>query len=161
MQPGGMWDILKQVDRESRSGPVKMTFGKVVTAPTTRLAEMKPWLEGLYAVRNCLAHRNGRVALVDVAPDRGKLEQTRDTDVLKATWLKVTLRVNGSMIELPYVHPGGELEVSIEPFSRQWKIGDRIDVTASEIHGISLALSSIANEVLRNFTVEVDKELGL
>src|SRR5713226_8535302 len=61
MDGPNFWRILIQVQSESRRGPVKMCDGLIVTRPSAALKERMEWLNGLYRVRNCLAHRLGRV----------------------------------------------------------------------------------------------------
>lgn len=161
MQPGELWNILKNVHQESKPGPVRVAFEKVVTAPSRNLAEMRPWLEGLYAVRNCLAHRNGQVEIVDVAPDQRRLELTTDADRLRATWLNVTITSGGEPVELPFQHKGDDLGVALNPYSREWRVGEKIDVTPSEIQGICLAVTLLGKELLRCFLTEMDEVLGV
>jgi hypothetical protein len=114
MMPGEMWSILKRVDDESRKGPVAVTFGKVVESPSERLSEIKVWLVGLYAFRNCLAHRNGRVTLFDVAPNRRRLEETQEEDRLTATWLTMRAQVDGQSYDLSRI-PAGTFEFHSRP----------------------------------------------
>jgi hypothetical protein len=45
-----------------------MCEGLTVARPSTALMEKMEWLDGLYRVRNCLAHRFGTVQMVDVKP---------------------------------------------------------------------------------------------
>ncbi|HEY1464789.1 MAG TPA: hypothetical protein VGF44_15340, partial [Terriglobales bacterium] len=87
MDAPNLWRILTQVQKESKWGPVKMCDGLVVSQPSVALKEKMAWLDGLYRVRNCLAHRLGRVQMIDVKPLGIPLEKTKDTDTLKAIWL--------------------------------------------------------------------------
>jgi len=68
-----------------------MCEGLIVTHPSTALKEKMDWLDGLYRVRNCLAHRLGTVQMVDVKPTGVPLDQTKDTDTLRAVWLRPRL----------------------------------------------------------------------
>jgi hypothetical protein len=60
------------------------------------------WLDGLYRVRNCLAHRLGTVQMVDVKPSGVPLDETKDTDTLRAVWLRPRILVNGKEVRLPH-----------------------------------------------------------
>lgn len=158
MQPGEMWGILKKVHQESRPGPVKVAYEIVVTSPSPRLSEMRSWLDGLYSVRNCLAHRNGLVALVDVALDKKRLEQTKDSDVLRATWVEASLCVDGKGVDLPYhTEKDVEAQISIKPSTREWAVGEEIDLSPSDVQGICLAMTFLSNELLRCFLFEIDQ----
>lgn len=152
-----MWKLLKRVDVESRRGPVAITFGQVVEAPPDRLLSMRGWLSGLYAVRNCLAHRNGRVALVDVAPDRKRLEATKDADRLRTTWPTPHVQVDGEVRELPFRYPGGELSISFETTERSWAVGDVIHLSPQDAQTACFALTFLAYEVLRCLRLEMDR----
>lgn len=88
MDGPNFWRILTRVQANSRLGPVKMCDGLVIAKPSAALKEKMEWLEGLYRVRNCLAHRLGRVQMIDVKPSGVPLDQTKDNDTLKAVWLQ-------------------------------------------------------------------------
>lgn len=74
MDPKNLWRILVQVKTESRLGPLKMCEGLIVTKASAALKGRMLWLEGLYRVRNCLAHRLGSVAMIDVKPPGAPLD---------------------------------------------------------------------------------------
>ena len=76
MDAPNFWRILTQVQSESKSGPVRMCGGFVVVQPSAALKEKMEWLDGLYRVRNCLAHRLGKVQMVDVKPSGVPLDKT-------------------------------------------------------------------------------------
>jgi len=158
--PGELWPILKKVDRESRAaGPVSLAFSLVVERPSERLSSMKPWLEGLYSVRDCLAHRSGRVALVDVAPDRRRLELTADSDKLKATWLRGVMTEDGIPRTLPFKRDRGDIRFHFETYRREWSVGEVIHLTPEDVQGMSVAISLFALEVLRCFRTELDERV--
>ena len=101
MDGPNFWRILTQVQKDSRSGPVKMCDGLVVAQPPAALKEKMEWLEGVYRVRNCLAHRLGRVQMVDVKPLGVPLNQTKEEDRLRAVWLRVRVSAKGQEVQLP------------------------------------------------------------
>jgi len=69
MDGPSFWKILTRVQSESRSGPLRMCDGLVVTQPSAALKKQIEWLDGLYRVRNCLAHRLGLVQMIIGADD--------------------------------------------------------------------------------------------
>ena len=102
MDAPNLWGILTQVESQSRSGPVRMYDGLIVARPSASLKAKMEWLDGLYRVRNCLAHRLGQVQMIDVKPSGIPLEKTKNTDRLKALWLRPRILVNGQEVQLPY-----------------------------------------------------------
>ena len=102
MDGPSFWRILIQVQSESRSGPLRMCDGLIVAQPSAALKEKMEWLDGLYRVRNCLAHRLGSVQMVDVKSSGAPLDKTKDTDTLKAVWLRPRILVDGKEVQLPY-----------------------------------------------------------
>ena len=76
--------------QRNASGPVIVTSQYLVEHPSAALRARMRWLEGTYKVRNSLAHRLGMVEMIDVKPPRVPIESVKDkdTDTLKAVWLK-------------------------------------------------------------------------
>jgi hypothetical protein len=158
-----LWRILTQVQKESKSGPVKMCDGFVVAQPSAALKERMEWLDGLYRVRNCLAHRLGMVQMVDVKPFGVTLDKTEDTDTLKAVWLRLRIFVDGNEVQLPYFtgpNPA-QYKVDFESYVREWKIGDQIDVNPLDCQGIAMSLSILGQQLQEDFEREVNELLGL
>jgi hypothetical protein len=161
MTPAIMWSTLKEVQQQAKSGPVKLCSELVVTKPSAALVERMKWFEGVYRVRNCLAHRLGQVQIVDVKPVGKALEETTDNDTLKAVWLKPIALLNGKEIqEFPY-EGGGQIELSFREYERQWKIGQKIHVTSEDCQAIAMSLSMLATELLRCFEAEMNHVLGI
>jgi hypothetical protein len=161
MVPGKMWSILKRVHQEARHGPVKLCSEMVVTKPSPLLLARMKWLEGVYRVRNCLAHRLGNVQIVDVKPTGKALEDTKDQDTLKVVWLKLVAFVDGKEIEEFPHKGGGNLQVSFREYEREWAIGQKIDVTSEDCQAIAMSLSMLATELLRCFETEMNEVLGI
>ena len=66
MDPSNLWRTLTLLRSDNRSsGSVKMCAGLTVAQPSTAVKENMEWLDGLYRVRNCLAHRLGTAQMVD------------------------------------------------------------------------------------------------
>jgi hypothetical protein len=161
MTPARMWSTLKRAHQEARSGPVKLCSELVVTKPSAPLVARMKWLEGVYRVRNCLAHRLGQVQIVDVKPAGKTLEDTTDHDTLKAVWLKPVALLNGKEIENFPHEGGGHIEVSFREYEREWAIGQKIDVTTEDCQAIAMSLSMLATELLRCFETEMNDFLGI
>lgn len=163
MDSPNLWRILAQVQRESRSGPVKMCDGLVVVQPTASLKERMEWLEGLYRVRNCLAHRLGMVQIVDVKPAHVPLNQTKEEDRLRAVWLRAKVSVEGQEIQLPWASPGEskQIHVNFVREMREWKIGDVIVVDPLDCQSIAITLSDLAGGLQIEFEREMSALLGL
>jgi len=161
MDPGALWEILRRVASESRRGIVSLCSELVVEEPSSGLAERMRWLEGLVRVRNCLAHRLGRVQIVDVKPPQAPLEETRDTDTLEVTWLRLKLFLDGVEIKSFPHQGGGQPEVRFEEDQREWRIGDLIEVTPADCQAIAMSLSLLGNQLLADFEREMNRVLGL
>jgi len=161
MVPDKFWSILKRVQREARSGPVKLCSELVLTKPSPSLLARMKWLEGVYRVRNCLAHRLGQVQIVDVKPVGKDLEETTDQDTLKVVWLKPVALLNGKEIHRFPHTGGGNLHVSFREYEREWTIGQTIDVTSEDCQAISMSLSMLATELLGCLETEMNQMLGL
>lgn len=161
MDGPNFWRILTQVQKESRSGPVKMCNGLVVAQPSPGLKGKMEWLEGVYRVRNCLAHRLGTVQVVDVKPTGVPLDQTKEEDRLRAVWLRVRASVEGQEIQLPCASAGKAIHVDFVREVREWKIGDLIVVDPLDCQSIAITLSDLAGELQTEFEREMNIFLGL
>jgi hypothetical protein len=162
MDGSNFWRILTQVQKESKSGPVKMCDGLVVSQPSLALKEKMEWLDGLYRVRNCLAHRLGKVQIIDVKPSGVPLEETKDTDTLNAVWLRIRVSVNGEEIQLPYTATKmTEGNISFEKYCREWKIGEQIDVNPSDCQAIAMSLSMLGQHLQVDFENEMNVVFGI
>jgi len=161
MEPGAMWGILRRVASESRQGIVKLCSALVVEEPSSGLSERMEWLDGLVRVRNCLAHRLGQVQIEDAKPPGTPLEETKDSDTLRVSWLRLKASLNGVEIESFPHQGGGQLDVRFEEDQREWKVGDRIDVTPSDCQTIAMSLSLLGNQLLADFEREMNRALGL
>jgi len=163
MTPDAMWKILKRVNDECRSGPVKACSKLLVQKPSAELLSRMKWLDGIYRVRNCLAHRLGKVQLVDVKKPCASFYDVKDTDTLKVAWLRLKVTLDGKEIkQFPHQAPsGGKLECNFEECEREWKIGDQIEVTPLECQGIAMSLSLLGNQVLADFEREMNALLGI
>jgi hypothetical protein len=141
---------------------MKMCDGLVVAQPSTALKEKMEWLDGLYRVRNCLAHRLGRVQMVDVKPSGVSLNNTQDTDTLKAVWLRPRILVNGKEVDLPYTTAEAtQGTVEFKPYGREWKIGDQIDVSPLDCQAIAISLSMLSQQLVAEFEGEMNALLGI
>lgn len=163
MDGPSFWRILTQVQSDSRSGPLRMCDGLVVAQPSAALKEKMEWLGGLYRVRNCLAHRLGKVQMVDVKSSGVPLDKTKDTDTLKVVWRRLRILVDGKEIRIPYsTGPNAvQWKPDFEPCVREWKIGEQIDVNPLECQGIALSLSMLGQQLQVDFESEMNAFLGL
>lgn len=161
MAPGRMWSILKCVHEEAKRGPVKLCSELVVTKPSPALLARMRWLEGVYRVRNCLAHRLGQVQIIDVKPTGKSLEETTDQDTLKVVWLKPVAILNGKEITAFPHKGGGNLRVSFRELEREWGIGQQIDVTSEDCQAIAMSLSMLATQLSGCFEAEMNELLGV
>ena len=163
MTPERMWNILRRVNKEMRDGPVLVTSQYLVEHPSPALRARMKWLEGTYKVRNCLAHRLGMVEMIDVKPPRAPLESVKDTDTLKAIWLKPKLFIDSQeVVNFPHQHgtQQGKGEVKLEEYEREWKIGDVIHITPDDCQSVALSLSLLGNQVLAEFEQEMNSILA-
>jgi hypothetical protein len=136
----------------------------VVAKPSAALKEKMEWLDGLYRVRNCLAHRLGRVQMIDVNPSIVRLDQTKDTDTLKAVWLRPRILVDGKEVQLPYANTGttaAQGMVDFESFIREWKIGEQIDVNPFDCQAIAMSLSMLGQQLQADFEGEMNVLVGI
>jgi hypothetical protein len=162
MDGPNFWRILTLVQKESRSGPVKMCDGMVIAKPSAALKEKMEWLDGLYRVRNCLAHRLGTVQMIDVKSSGVPLDQTKDDDTLKAVWLRPAVLVDGKEIQLPYTAiEAAQGTVEFRPYVREWKIGEQIDVNPLDCQAIAISLSMLGQQLQTDFEGEMNALLGI
>lgn len=157
MDPASMWQILKQVSKESRNGPRKMCDTYVVKNPSKELQARLDWLDGIVKVRNCLAHRNGLVAIDDVKPSGVPLDDTTDSDRLTAVWLRAKATCEGQEIDASnsYVASGKRLSIEFETQSKEWAIGEWIHITPEDCQAISMTLATLGNHLLHDFEREI------
>ena len=120
------------------------------------------WLDGLYRVRNCLAHRHGTVQMVDVKPSGVQLDKTKDTDTLRAVWLRPRLLVNGREFQLSLTTVEARKgTIDFQRYVREWKIGEQIDVNPLECQGIAISLSRLGQQLFADFENEMNVLLGI
>lgn len=162
MDGPNFWKILTRVQKDSRLGPVKMCDGLVIAKPSAALKEKMEWLDGLYHVRNCLAHRLGRVQMIDVKPSGVTLDQTKDNDTLKAVWLQPRVLLDGKEIRFPYTTTeAAQGTADFKPYVREWKIGEQIDVSPSDCQAIAMSLSMLGQQLQTDFEGEMNALLGI
>ena len=163
MVPQGLWGILRRVYEEMRSGPVIVCTRLLVEHPSSGLQGRMKWLEGIYRVRNCLAHRLGKVEIVDVKPPGAPLDGVKDTDTLRAAWLRLKATADGKeMVNFPHqITELGKVEIEFEEYEREWRVGDQIDVTAQESQFVAISLSLLGEQVFLDFVREVNAVLGI
>ena len=139
-----------------------MCDGLVIAKTSAALKAKMEWLEGLYLVRNCLAHRLGMVQMVDVKPSDVPLDQTKDDDTLLAIWLRPRILLDGKEIQLPYTTTeAGQVKVDFEPYVREWKIGAQIDVSPVDCQAIAVSLSILGQQLQADFEGEMNALLGI
>lgn len=139
-----------------------MCDGLVIAKPSAALKEKMEWLEGLYRVRNCLAHRLGMVQMIDVKPLGVSLDQTKDDDTLKAIWLRPRVLLDGKEVQLPYTTiEASQVKVDFEPYVREWKIGAQIDVSPLDCQAIAISLSMLGQQLQTDFEGEMNALLGI
>jgi hypothetical protein len=156
------WRILTLVQKESRSGPVKMCDGMVIAKPSAALKEKMEWLDGLYRVRNCLAHRLGTVQMMDVKSSGVSLDQTKDDDTLKAVWLRPAVLLDGKEIQFPFTTiEAAQGTVEFTSYAREWKIGEQIDVNPLDCQAIAISLCMLGQQLQTDFEVEMNALLGI
>jgi hypothetical protein len=162
MTPDRMWNILKKVKEENRSGPVILCSKLLVEHPSNDLQAKMKWLEGTYKIRNCLSHRLGIVEMIDVKPPGVSLDRVKDSDTLKAMWLRLKATVDGrEIVDFPHTVTGpGKGHITFEEYEREWKIGDQIHITALECQAIAMSLSLLGNQVLADFEREMNALLA-
>jgi hypothetical protein len=162
MTPDKMWNILRRVNEEARVGPVLVCSKLLVEHPSPELQARMKWLEGIYKIRNCLAHRLGIVEMIDVKAPGAPLDSVKDSDTLKAVWLRVKASEGGSeIVNFPHTVIGsGKVEVTFDEYQREWKIGDQIHITAPECQSVAISLSLLGNQVLSDFEREMNAILG-
>jgi hypothetical protein len=139
-----------------------MCDGLVIAKPSAALKEKMEWLDGLYRVRNCLAHRLGTVQMIDVKPSGVPLDQTKVNDTLKAVWLRPAVLVDGKEVQLPYTTTNAaQGTVGFEHYVREWKIGEQIDVSPLDCQGIAISLSMLGQQLQTDFEGEMNALLGI
>lgn len=141
-----------------------MCGGMVVAQPSAALKKKMEWLDGLYRVRNCLAHRLGRVQMIDIKPSDVPLFKTKDTDTLKAVWLRPRILVDGKEVQLPYTNTGtaaAQGTVDFESYVREWKIGEQIDVNPLDCQAIAMSLSMLGQQLQADFEGEMNVLVGI
>jgi hypothetical protein len=160
--PEEMWNVIRSVNLEMRQGPVIVTSQYLVQHPSAVLRARMKWLEGTYKVRNCLAHRLGMVEMIDVKLPREPIQNVKDTDTLKAAWLKVKMVVDGREVSLSYQQGVGQGkgEVKFEEYEREWKIGEVIHITSQDCQNVAMSLSILGNQVLAEFEQEMNSMLA-
>lgn len=135
--------IRERVQKEGKSNSPAKLVRLLLTGPSDDIKVGAEWLEGIYKVRNSLAHRMGYVDERD-ADENGLLE---------VKWRRVTLLANGDPIESVghFVNAGDKVSIQISDEQRTWGIGDKINVDPADCQQMALSLSllgaSLKNEL--------------
>lgn len=159
MTPEPMWNILKRVAKEIREkSATDVVIKLIVKNPSPDLQKTANWLADLTKVRNCLVHRDGIVQIDDVKERGAPLEQVKDSDTLKAHWLRVKVSEAGKEItKFPYtVNRETKLDTFFESYERKWKIGEIIHITPVECQGMAMSLSFLGKQILAEFEKELN-----
>jgi hypothetical protein len=157
-EPGGLWPILRRLNKEYRRGPVALCCELVVEQPSAELTRRMKWLSGLVDVRNCITHRLGQVQLIDTVPHGASIENVKESDRLRALWLRPKFLVDGKEVTFPYTNnEGRELKASLDfdEYEREWKVGDVIHITPQECQAIGMSLALLGNILLADFIREM------
>jgi hypothetical protein len=163
MQATAMSAILRNVQKDSRGGPVKLCSELVVSKPSPGLQDRMKWLSGLVSVRNCLTHRLGIVQMEDVKSPGTSIQDTKETDRLRAIWLRPILFVDGKEETIPYrnsTESEARAEIQLQEQEREWKVGDRIEITAEDCQAIAMSLQMLSNHLLADFERETNAFLA-
>jgi hypothetical protein len=124
------------MEGETRAKPVRLVT-KIFSAPPQRIRSGAEWLEGIYAIRVCLVHREGVVGEADVDEASGRLT---------VKWRKAEIQVAGQkVLRFPHsANKGEEIGVMFVDEERSWDLGDRIEIEPDESQQMALALSFLA-----------------
>jgi len=124
-------DERKKASRTSVERLIKTVLSNV-GIPPAGVQHRIDHIMSIYKLRVCLSHREGIVGQEDV-----------DKEHFTATWLKVVPEVDGVPVtQLPALIPGGaELSAPIREETRQWSIGEPIELTAKDCHHIAMTLT--------------------
>jgi len=102
--------------------------------------------------------------IIDVKPFGVPLEKTKDTDTLKAVWLRPRFLVDGKEVQLPFTNTTTKTaqgKVDFESYAREWKIGEQIDVNPLDCQAIALSLSMLGQQLHSDFEIEMNALLGI
>ena len=158
-----MWAILKGVNRDIREGLVNVCSKLIVEHPSPALLSRMDWLLGIYRVRNCLAHRLGKVEMVDVKAPGTSIRGVQEGDRLRATWLRLMASEGDKEIQsFPHeVHGPTEIQIKFEEYKREWAIGEQILVSAAECQFLAMSLSLLGIQLLAEFERELNALLQI
>src|SRR5260370_3822880 len=143
MVPDRMWNILRRINKEMRDGPVIVSSQFLIEHPSPELRARMKWLEGIYKIRNCLAHRLGRVEMIDVKAPGAPLDSVKDGDTLKTAWLRLKATPDGrEIVTLPPQLAGlGNADVVFDEYERECKSGDQLEITPLDCQFCPMSLS--------------------
>jgi len=97
----------------------------------------------------------------DVRRSGAAPKDTKDTDTLKVSWLRLRAFLDGVEIESFPHQGGGNLDIRFADDQREWRIGDQVEVTPSDCQAIAMSLSLLGNHLLADFEREMNRALGL
>lgn len=140
-----------RVEGESRTSP-KGVIGKLVKSPSENLRVGGEWLDGIYRVRICLAHRDGLVDPGDVNED----------GVLAVKWRKPEIHVAEKLVHrLPHQgQAGDQVTVRFADQERTWRAGERIEVTPQDCQHMAFSLAFLAGWLKEELHTEIQQLLG-
>lgn len=140
--------IMRRVRQEIRhNSPVKVVKQLLVRKPSPELLSRAKWLEDVYRVRNCLAHREGMV----------QMEDTGEADSLRVRWLRMKAKIDGrEFTTVPFtVEKAANIELRMEESERTWRIGEPIHLTAADSQDIAVNLALLESRILAEFEAEM------
>ncbi len=99
----------------------------------------------------------------DVRQSGASLTTVKDSDTLKAKWLRPRLFIDGKeILVLPHAGPNdGRIEVRNDEYEREWKIGETIHISPVECQAIAVSLSQLGTTLLAEYEREMNAFLGI
>ena len=133
------------LSQEARTSPGNLT-AKIVLNPSSDLTRANAWLDSIYRLRVCLAHRNGVVDVPDVDGN----------DQLVTLWRKTRLYLEGEEItRLPTpVKKGQVITIQLSDESRTYAVGQSINVSMQDCHDMAFSLSYLGSLVANELASE-------
>jgi hypothetical protein len=138
---------LEQVLRPFRRRALAMNFPQLLEAVNARLDKPLRFAEAyqsLQDARNCLEHGNGIVAPKN-AKTGGKM-------ILQFPFMKVFVERNGEQVEVSggFVSGGEMLMITTSLRTREYEVGQRLNISAADFEEIAFACWHFAVELARN-----------
>lgn len=144
----------------------ELCLTEVVAAPSKTVKDFGQWLQSIIKIRNCLAHRCGRVEYEDILGRNPKWSQVvalGPQPKLNATWMTLEFVIDGVKLKT-FPEKGGahldRLVMEMGTAVRSWPLNGTLAFTSEDCAQMATTISAVCHRLCDELCLEL-QELGI